>query len=570
MKKKSLEGFRTIGGMKHRYCLILFTIAILSCNESFSQQIRWYEGPRDLGVRDIVSTTDAGGYCIMGNLKNSHPEDLFHYDGFLVKTLLSGNVEWSKIYLPTEGERIRFFSISDAPPGDVTKYAVVGMIKEEGTPHGQAWFMGVDGLGTPQFSFRLGQEGTSDVFSSIDKIGGNNPGYIMAGHTTLDFDGFSGTKMLVTKTNSNGDIEVNTIIGAQNGNVYWGSSVTTTPDNEFVVVGHTTEVENFCTSEPLSGGVVAKLDEDLNILFTRTIAVEGIFSIFENPMLSFVDVDVAENGNIAILGRYQVLGAPTSSLHAVLIVLDTNGNVLLSKFYNVTSTLSKLQPRSITIDDEFEEKVRYQILGEYGDSDRYPILFKVDELGVPIWSNHYDGPFDIETSHGLESSAKSHAFVGSAQNLVGPFDKFHVTQTDDNGLSHTQCEGQVIIVGNDLDLCITSVAEQVFFEQQEDTPLTTEEFQLTSSKCTPVALMPGEEFKIYPNPASDYFMIETSYACTEISITLFDTNEPIDMEYQKIGEYLYKIESGHLPKGIHIINISCNQEQSFSRQVIIE
>jgi len=138
-------------------------------------KVQWnqtYGGTGDDEGYSVVQTTD-NGYAIAGYTNSSGHGG---YDGWLIKTDSSGNMQWNQTYGGTGGDHV--YSMLQTRYGG---YALSGVTNSFGTGAEDAWLINTDSAGNIQWNQTYGGVGTDTLYSAVETSDG---GYALAGSTS--------------------------------------------------------------------------------------------------------------------------------------------------------------------------------------------------------------------------------------------------------------------------------------------------------------------------------------------------------------------------------------------------
>jgi len=190
-----------------------------------SGNMQWnktYGGAGDDEARSLVQTSD-GGYALAGYTKSFGAG---YSDFWLVKTDMNGNMEWNKTY----GGIFEDVAVSMVQTND-GGYALTGTTNSFGTTMYDFWLVKTDANGNMQWNETYGGIGNNVPCSVVQTSDG---GYAIAG--TTGFVGWSGDFWLV-KTDANGNMQWNETYGNGGKGVNMAFSAVQTGDGGYAIVG---------------------------------------------------------------------------------------------------------------------------------------------------------------------------------------------------------------------------------------------------------------------------------------------------------------------------------------------
>jgi hypothetical protein len=83
-----------------------------------------------------------------------------------------------------------------------------------------------------------------------------------------------------------------------------------------------------------------------------------------------------------------------------------------------------------------------------------------------------------------------------------------------------------------------------------------------------VFVPPGEQFRIYPNPFTDYFIVGMGNTSAVRSVTLYNMSGQLQQRIDNPGEEQLIIRRGALPPGMYFLRIEA--DKVYTRKVIAE
>ena len=181
-----------------------------------------YSGVNRDSVHSVIQTLD-GGYAIACDTWVSNNS---RYDGWLIKTDSSGNVEWSKTYGGSGTETA--YSVVQTSDGG---YAIAGDTSDFG---GNFWLVKTDSFGNVEWNRTYGGIGDECAWAMIQASDG---GYVLAGLTDPMFYGDGSRDFWLVKTDSFGNEEWNGTYGG----LYKDEAraIVQTSDDGYILAGET-------------------------------------------------------------------------------------------------------------------------------------------------------------------------------------------------------------------------------------------------------------------------------------------------------------------------------------------
>ncbi|MBS1904687.1 MAG: T9SS type A sorting domain-containing protein [Bacteroidetes bacterium] len=269
---------------------------------SAARTIEWQKclgGSQDESRGGVIETSD-GGFVIAG-FTTSNDGDVHglhgirnYADAWVVKLSSTGTILWQHCYggsgvdeavsiVASPDGGMLFVGVTDSYDGDVSGV------------HGASdiWVVKLSSSGQLQWQRCYGGVYEEEVGRVITTRDG---GYAIVGTTNLlnvDPNDHRSADAIVLKLNSVGDLEWQSILGAQGGD--WGLSIAQTNDDGFVMVGYTIN-SSFDTAAYLGGddGWVVKLDAAGTMVWQRCYGGKGQ-DIFRSVIES-------SDGDLVVLG----------------------------------------------------------------------------------------------------------------------------------------------------------------------------------------------------------------------------------------------------------------------------
>jgi hypothetical protein len=176
------------------------------------------------GISSVQQTSD-GGYVLAGWTNFWSGGN--NFDAFIIKTNASGNVQWAKTYGGTNNDSA--YSVQQTSDGG---YILAGVTYSFGTGGGDAFLIKTDANGNVQWAKTYGGAGIDKFIRVLQTSDG---GYIAVGHTSSF--GAGGYDVFLVKTDANGNVQWAKTYGGWNNDI--ASSFQRTSDGGYIVVGTT-------------------------------------------------------------------------------------------------------------------------------------------------------------------------------------------------------------------------------------------------------------------------------------------------------------------------------------------
>jgi hypothetical protein len=231
---------------------------------------------------------------------------------------------------------------------------------------------------------------------------------------------------------------------------FWGrgnesnSGVIQTKDNGFAVVGHTGS-----NTFGLTDVFIAKIDTLGTVEWARSYGTQDYdrgYSIFE-----------LENGDFLILG-YATLNAQTF----IMRVSGAQGDIIFARQYELIG-LNSDQTSMIQLEDG-----NFVLRGAIDNPSFDPVLMKIDEMGMPIWSKQVNTfmPVILKMNPSRDSSFLTHGFgfdqeLAQNRTIISKFD------SEGNPIWSSSIDsimGEPRFVGELEDRTILTIAEKTLFD----------------------------------------------------------------------------------------------------------
>lgn len=297
-------------------------------------------------ARDLILTDD--GYIILGETTSFGAGE---NDVWLIKTDLSGNMQWNETYGGIGGDRgWKIIQTSD------NGYVIAGFTTSFGAGGNDYWLFKIDSFGIVQLNLTFG--GTEDD-RCRDIIPTTDNGFLLTGWSNSYSEG--DIDYWIVKTDSNGEHEWNQTFGGIEAER--GLASICTNDGGYLTMGNTASFGNGETDYYL-----VKSDNFGNLIWNQTYggaAAETPTSIIE-----------AIDGGYAVAGRTYSFGAGDSDIW--LLKTDSVGMMLFNQTYG--GEMSDTSQTLIQTSDG-----GYAIAGStvsFGEGENDFWVIKTDEHGI--------------------------------------------------------------------------------------------------------------------------------------------------------------------------------------------
>jgi len=247
--------------------------------------------------RAVIESSD-GGYLVAGHAFSSVAEGRENF--WLVKTDLSGNLEWSQTYGGTESELA--YSIVEAPEGG---YAVAGYAGSFGAKN-NCWLVRTDSLGNMHWNKTFSARGS---FGSHSLVLTSDYGFALTG-MAYPYS-FNSSDLWIAKTDASGDLEwQQTYNGKGMEHAY---ALVSTSDGGYAVAGFTTPA-----SAEETDCLLVKTDASGNMQWNKTYggpSADAAYSMVQTT-----------DGGYALAGSWSYLTNSYLGGSVWLIKTDSEGN----------------------------------------------------------------------------------------------------------------------------------------------------------------------------------------------------------------------------------------------------
>jgi hypothetical protein len=219
-----------------------------------SGNMQWnntYGGTGNEWTTSVVQTFD-GGYAMFGFTESFGAGDR---DFYLVKTDVSGNMQWNKTYGGTGNEYDGYALVQTNDGG----YTMVGSTNSFGAGNYDVWLVKTDASGNMQWNKTYGGTGIDNGHALIQTSDG---GYAIPGYTTS----FGGVKAYLVKTDASGNMQWNKTYSTLIADL--GLHVIQTADGGYAIVGW-----NYANGQDLT---LYKTDATGNLQWNMTYGGTGI------------------------------------------------------------------------------------------------------------------------------------------------------------------------------------------------------------------------------------------------------------------------------------------------------
>jgi hypothetical protein len=270
---------------------LIFTMLLLNMIiYSQAPQLQWsktFGGSEDEYAFDILVCND--GYLIAGHTK-SYGQGNDHYDIYLVRTDLDGNILWTNTYGGSNDDQVA--SCKQTHDGG---YILAGVTQSWGQGGSDAFILRVDSNGDSLWSKYYGGETWDQFYCGIPTV---QQGYVFSGYSSVYM---MGDQVYMVETDSDGDTNWTYRVGGDHQD--YGIYVLQKEDMSYITVGHT------WSEGDESQVYLVKTDEDGNWTWTKA---------FGGPMEEYARwIDVTDDPGYIIVGSTQSYGHGSSDFWLV-------------------------------------------------------------------------------------------------------------------------------------------------------------------------------------------------------------------------------------------------------------
>ncbi len=265
-----------------------------------------YGGTYDDWASSVQQTSD-GGYIVAGITRSFGAGS---WDIFLIKTDLSGNLQWAKTYGGTDWDEVS--SVQQTSDGG---YIVAGYTFSFGAGYYDIFLIKTDANGNLQWAKTYGGTNT-DLAYHVQQT--SDGGYIVAGKTGSF--GLGSDDIILIKTDANGNIQWAKTYGGTY--IEYAFSVQQTSDGGYIVAGYTYSFGTGWDEDV----ILIKTDANGNVQWAKTYGGTDWDEVSS--------VQQTSDGGYIVAGYTYPFGADDYDIF--LIKTDANGNVQWAKTYGGT------------------------------------------------------------------------------------------------------------------------------------------------------------------------------------------------------------------------------------------
>lgn len=374
---------------------------VVSVSASEAMWSQTYGGAGYERVLSLVETSD-GGYVLAGETDSF---DAGNSDLWLVKTDVSGNMQWSKRYGGTNSDRAS--SVVETSDGGLI---IAGDTRSFGAGDEDFWLIKTDAYGSMTWNKTYGGIGDDAVWSVVQTADG---GYILAGYTTSF--GAGGRDFWLVKTDPVGNMEWNKTYGGPNEESAW--SFVVSPDGGYALAGYKS------SSVPGNDDFwLVKTDLFGNMEWNKTYG-----GAEEEQAFSLI---VTSDGGYALAGTVRALtgsgGAPNATSGDFwLVKVDASGNMEWNK--TIGGPRYEWLCSLIQTSD-----YGYALAGStksFGAGDEDIWLVKTDNHGNIEWNQTHGGAESDRAWALIQTSDNRYALAGHTKSFCAGIGDFWLVKT---------------------------------------------------------------------------------------------------------------------------------------------
>lgn len=524
--------------MKNVFFRLFFCINLLFCfcfRITAQTSFQKIYGGNYNSTGDAIRQTTDGGFVITGY--TAVPGGGSAPDGYLVKTDANGTMLWNKTFGGVDRDYPK--AVQQSPDGG---YIMAGFIQNNNTLKVQVYVVKMDSSGNLTWSRHLGSSvATSNSANDVEAT--SDGGFVVSGSSrkmSNDYDGF------LFKTDGSGTV----IWGKHFGGISHDliHSMSATSDGGFILGGYSgsfglTNYDMYLIKTDLSG----------NVLWSKTYG-DGDSNIG-------IAVKQTSDSGYILIGYTQ--SSSSGSRDIMVIKTDSLGNHLWNKVYGgpgfeMPYAVCEIPGQGYVITGDTDS-------GGAGLSDIY--IIRTDYNGDTTWTktvglSGYDDASDIISDGngsfiltGGSSSGKATIIKSDASGFTGCNEGASVTSVASIQISEASQ--------------VTSVSNAYFGVIGYITTIGT--MGTDSTICTSVGLESIENleqpFKLYPNPASGYLVIENVQQ-TYLTCEIFDVCWNKLYEENFINDNKTTIATNDLVPGIYFVKLITDKAQWISKLII--
>jgi hypothetical protein len=327
---------------------------------------------------------------------------------YIIKTDSLSNILWSKIYGGINDDE--GFDIQQTTDGG---YIISGYTKSFGIQYYDAILLKIDANGDTLWTKTYGGLG-SDFGNTVTQI--SDGGYIMGGYTTKTTIAGDTASMYLVKTNAQGNLLWQKLLGAGN-QVTDAYCIKQTTDKGFIITGYTNGF-----GEINGDAFLLKTDSLANPLFTKTYGYKG--ADWGNAVYETTD------GGYVIGGSYST-DSSSNDIDAYIIKTNATGDTLWTRTFGGAGS-DYGQSIKQTTDGGY-------ILGGYtnsfGAGNYDAFIVKTNANGDSLFTKTFGGTGDDEANSVVQTTDGGYILVGQSNSFgKGGYD-FYFVKTDVNGNS---------------------------------------------------------------------------------------------------------------------------------------
>jgi len=358
-----------------------------------------------------IDETSDGGFILSGTTSSygAGGDDIY-----IVKIDSNGNSQWSKAYGGSSDERcFKIMQLSDKG------YIIIGGTYSFGQGDLDVYLVRIDSIGNHLWSKAYG---SSALDEAVDVNVTNDGGFILAGYS-FSSSGAGNRDCYVIKTNSNGNMQWNKLIGGSN---YDGlRSAFQTSDGGYILSDFTKSY-----GAGVDDVLIIRLDSVGNLLSFKTYGGS-------NQDTGLGGLISTNDGGFAKVGLTLTFGAGNWDI--MLVKTDGAGNLNWAKTYGGTNRdYSKFQSITQNNDNGYSIIARTESFGQGANDILY---IKTDSVGNLVSATTFGGTQDDIPNSIINPSSGGHLIFGSTANHGLGGDDMYLLRIEDGGLN---CNGTTV------------------------------------------------------------------------------------------------------------------------------
>lgn len=416
-------------------------------------------------------------------------------------------------------------------------FMIIGTTKSFGGQNGNIYVIKTNNLGDTLWTRTFGGDSVDSGHALVATTDG---GAVVVGSTNSFGTGKS--DVYVIRLNANGDTLWSKTYGTLNDD--FGYDIAPTNDSGYIITGYS--CRNLCNVEYI---YLIRADINGDTLWTKTCVKNAIgHSAIQTNDGGFIIAGFAITFN--------------SQNHMYVVKTNENGDSLWSNVYQ----LSEQDGASQIVQTH---DGGYIISGYSGEmfSDEFVYVVKTDSNGIANWSRVYGGNGISQGFSVYETSNHGYLFTGRTTAFgAGDFDVYLIKTTENGDTVWTKTYGGIendaglkVIEASDGGYIIVGSTES-FGAGDRDVYLIKTDSNGVSGGYDGLCdkIITAEIFNIFPNPAKEHLIIETSHTSMPTIVSIFNIQGQLLLQ-QPMLKPRCELEVADLESGLYIIRIIGNE-----------